>query len=114
MFIAEPPVGAVRPPGTGPAFFVPGHAADPEPVAVTTPGAAHPVRAGSPAQAGGLRAGDRILAVDGNLVPDARVAVAAVRSRRPGSTIVLTVGRGSGRLRLSVRLATGLPRPAPR
>ncbi|MFG5718315.1 PDZ domain-containing protein [Streptomyces murinus] len=81
---------------------------------MTTPGAAHPVRAGSPAQAGGLRAGDRILAVDGNLVPDARVAVAAVRSRRPGSTIVLTVGRGSGRLRLSVRLATGLPRPAPR
>ncbi|MEU3530972.1 hypothetical protein [Streptomyces murinus] len=52
--------------------------------------------------------------MDGNLVPDARVAVAAARSRRPGSTIVLTVGRGSGRLRLSVRLATGLPRAAPR
>ncbi|MGM0348314.1 PDZ domain-containing protein [Streptomyces sp. Adlamb9] len=27
------------------------------------------VRTGSPAQAGGLRAGDRIFAVDGNLVP---------------------------------------------
>ncbi|WP_202929580.1 PDZ domain-containing protein [Streptomyces sp. TR1341] len=27
------------------------------------------VRTGSPAQAGGLRAGDRVLAVDGNLVP---------------------------------------------
>ncbi|RRQ86120.1 hypothetical protein CQW44_14370 [Streptomyces griseofuscus] len=96
------------------AFFVPGHAADPEPPAVTTPGAAHPVRTGSPAQAGGLRAGDRISAVDGNLVPDARVAVAALRSRRPGSTVVLTVGRGNGCLHLSVRPATGLPRSAPR
>ncbi|MEU7460893.1 PDZ domain-containing protein [Streptomyces griseofuscus] len=78
------------------------------------PGAAHPVRTGSPAQAGGLRAGDRMFAVDGNLVPDARVAVAALRSRRPGSTVVLTVGRGNGRLHLSVRPATGLPRSAPR
>ncbi|MFF7404747.1 PDZ domain-containing protein [Streptomyces murinus] len=60
-----------------------------------------------------LRTGDRVLAVDGNLVPDARVAVAAIRSRRPGSTVVLTVGRDSGRLCLSVRLATGLPRSAP-
>ncbi|MBJ7005569.1 PDZ domain-containing protein [Streptomyces sp. SID4946] len=61
------------------------------------------VRTGSPAQVGGLRAGDRIFAVDGNLVPDARVAIAALRSRRPGSTVVLTVGRGNGRLHLPVR-----------
>ncbi|WP_085568337.1 PDZ domain-containing protein [Streptomyces murinus] len=113
VFIAEPPVGAVRPPGTCPAFFVPGHAADPEPVAVITSDAAHPVRTGSPAQAGGLQTGDRILAVDGNLVPDARVAVAAIRSRQPGPTVVLTLGRGSGRLCLSVRLGTGLPRSVP-
>ncbi|MEU1658028.1 PDZ domain-containing protein [Streptomyces griseofuscus] len=114
VFIAEPPVGAARLRGHVRRVLRAGPCRRSGAGRGDHPGAAHPVRTGSPAQAGGLRAGDRMFAVDGNLVPDARVAVAALRSRRPGSTVVLTVGRGNGRLHLSVRPATGLPRSAPR
>lgn len=51
------------------------------------------VAADSPAQLTGLRAGDRILAVDGEPMPSAQALIDAVRARDPGVEVRLRVGR---------------------
>jgi regulator of sigma E protease len=56
---------------------------------------------GAPAQAAGLRAGDRIVAIDGAPVKEWKDVVAAVRDR-PGAPLALEVQREAERLRVQV------------
>jgi S1-C subfamily serine protease len=51
-------------------------------------------RPGSPASANKLAVGDVIVAIDGQAVRDNDGLVRAVRSRRPGAAVTLTVQRG--------------------
>ena len=60
----------------------------------------------SPAEEAGLRASDRILAVDGNPVRSVDETIAAIRGLSPESWISLSVRRGSDPLDLKVRLGT--------
>jgi putative serine protease PepD len=48
---------------------------------------------GAPADQAGLRKGDRIVAVEGEQVPDGISLIVAIRSHRPGETIEFTVVR---------------------
>jgi putative serine protease PepD len=52
------------------------------------------VKAGSPADRAGLRAGDVITAIDGHRVGSSAEAVDAIDSARPGDKLTLTVRRG--------------------
>jgi putative serine protease PepD len=52
-----------------------------------------PVVPGGPADEAGLEAGDVILAIDGEPVEGSSELIVAIRSRRPGETITLTVRR---------------------
>lgn len=62
-----------------------------------TPGAwVRTVRPGSPAAANKLAVGDVITAIDRQPIRDNDGLVRAVRSRRPGTEVMLTVQRGSG------------------
>jgi len=62
-----------------------------------TPGAwVRTVRPGSPAAANKLVVGDVITAIDAQPVRDNDSLVRAVRSRRPGTAVTLTVQRGQG------------------
>ena len=51
------------------------------------------VQDGTPAAEAGLREGDRIVAVEGKLVPDGVSLIVAIRTHRPGETIELTIIR---------------------
>ncbi len=62
------------------------------------------VQEGSGAEAGGMRTGDLIIAVDGVLLRSMADLVAEVRRRIPGESIVLDVLRAGERLRLEVVL----------
>lgn len=54
------------------------------------------VRPGSPAAANNLLVGDVITAIDHQAIRDNDSLVRAVRSRRPGTAVTLTVQRGQG------------------
>src|SRR5690606_13116854 len=56
---------------------------------------------GAPAQKAGLKAGDRIIAIDGKPVDEWKDVVAAVRDR-PGATLALEIQRNGERLRVEV------------
>ena len=59
----------------------------------------------TPASTAGLRAGDRVVAVDGQPTPD-WAAVSSALGSRPGETIDLTIERGSTQQVLSLTLAS--------
>ncbi len=63
----------------------------------------------SPAERAGVRAGDVVLAVGGQAVPDPESAVTIVRRTPPGQALTVSVLRGTQRLLLSASLE-----PAPR
>ncbi len=67
------------------------------------------VRAGSPAAAAGLKAGDVITAIDGAPIADSNALTAIVGEHQPGDTLKLTVKRGGSTLDLTAKLGT---RPA--
>lgn len=63
------------------------------------------VSAGTPAAAGGIRAGDVIIGVDGEPVTGSEGLIAQIRDRRPGAEVVLVVVRGGNRIEAKVTLA---------
>lgn len=65
----------------------------------------HVVR-GSPADKGGIRAGDRIVACDGKRVGAPQEVTQAVVARRVGETVLVEVERSGSALRLSIPLAS--------
>jgi putative serine protease PepD len=67
------------------------------------------VRAGTPAAAAGLRAGDVVTEVDGVRIASASELRGAINARRPGERISITYARGGKRHTASVKLAS---RPA--
>ncbi|MET9904756.1 CHAT domain-containing protein [Streptomyces sp. NPDC006446] len=69
--------------------------------------------AGSPADQAGLRPGDLIVSVGGVSVPTWPIARAAIRARRPGSTVKLTLQRGSRVVSVPVELGSGPARATP-
>jgi putative serine protease PepD len=64
---------------------------------------------GGPADAAGLRAGDRVVSIDGYKVSKSADVVAAVAGLKPGRDVKLDVRRGDAQRSLTVRLGT---RPA--
>jgi hypothetical protein len=62
------------------------------------------IRAGSPADSGGLKAGDIIVEFGGKPVTDLQTYSDALYSYKPGDIVTVTVMRGSERLNLSVKL----------
>ena len=67
------------------------------------------VRAGGPAAAAGLKAGDVITAIDGTAILNANELTAAISSHIPGDKLKITVTRGGTTLSISATLGT---RPA--
>jgi putative serine protease PepD len=65
------------------------------------------VRPNMPAASAGLKAGDVIVSVDGQSVPDAATLVAIIRSHQPGQRVSITYLRGGSRHTTSVTLANG-------
>ncbi|RMG48552.1 MAG: M20/M25/M40 family metallo-hydrolase [Acidobacteria bacterium] len=59
----------------------------------------------SPAERAGLRAGDRIVAIDGQAVADVRAYAEVLRGHAPGDTIRIEIERGGERLELDATLA---------
>jgi aminopeptidase YwaD len=62
------------------------------------------VRAGSPADSAGLKAGDVIVEFDGKTVSDLQSYSDALYARQPGDVVPVVVLRGSERIRVQVRL----------
>lgn len=58
----------------------------------------------TPAATAGLKAGDRIVRMDGKPVADAAALVAGLRGREPGDEVVLGVRRGDGEVEVRVTL----------
>ena len=69
------------------------------------------VEPGSPAAAGGLRAGDLVTHVGDKAIDGAAALGAAVRSRQPGETVRLRVVRGDTEVGVDVTLGTAGTRP---
>jgi len=59
---------------------------------------------GSPAANAGIRAGDIIIAIDGNPVNSAQEAIVAVRSHSVGDVITVELNRGSKSIQVSLKL----------
>jgi len=76
---------------------------------ITSDGSGSAVQAGSPAATAGLRENDVITAVDGSKVDTNHPLVELLATHQPGSTVTLTVRRGTTDLTVQVTLAT---RPA--
>ena len=76
---------------------------------ITSDGTGSAVQAGSPAATAGLRENDVITAVDGSKVDTNHPLVELLATHQPGSTVTLTVRRGTTDLTVQVTLAT---RPA--
>lgn len=62
------------------------------------------VRAGSPADSAGIKAGDLIVEFDGKAVTDLQTYSDALYARQPGDVVPVVVLRGAERVRLQVRL----------
>jgi S1-C subfamily serine protease len=69
------------------------------------------VGGGTPAMRAGLRAGDIIVAVEGQPVKTQRDLRSILYQRKPGDTLTLTIQRGSSQSDVQVRLGEA-PRPA--
>jgi len=61
---------------------------------------------GGPAQQAKLQAGDRVLAVDGQRIASAEELTAAIRGKRPGTVVKLSIARGDDELVQEVTLGT--------
>ncbi len=64
------------------------------------------VMPGSPAEAAGIRAGDVVVALDGERVADLRAYSAALKGRQPGDRVSVTVIRGGDELTVTAVLAS--------
>jgi serine protease Do len=73
---------------------------------ITSDGSGSAVQAGSPAATAGLRENDVITAVDGSKVDTNHPLVELLATHQPGSTVTLTVRRGTTDLTVQVTLAT--------
>jgi serine protease Do len=73
---------------------------------ITSDGSGSAVQAGSPAATAGLRENDIITAVDGSKVDTNHPLVELLATHQPGSTVTLTVRRGTTDLTVQVTLAT--------
>ena len=62
------------------------------------------VPSGTPAAAAGLREGDRIVAIDGERVPDGVSLIVAIRTHQPGDVVELSVVRDGKEQSVRVRL----------
>ncbi|TLD44302.1 MAG: Periplasmic pH-dependent serine endoprotease DegQ [Accumulibacter sp.] len=68
---------------------------------------------GSPADAGGIKPGDILLAVDGRLVKDPQGMLDLIASQKPGETVVFRLRRQSSFVDTSIRIGKRTPqRPA--
>jgi len=63
------------------------------------------VSPGGPAQKAGIKAGDIIVAIDGQQTAGASAAIAAIRAHKPGETVTVTVLRNGQRLTFHATLA---------
>jgi hypothetical protein len=63
------------------------------------------VTPGSPADVGGMKAGDIVVELDGKPVTDLETYTAALYSKKPGDTITVIVVRGAERVSLTITLA---------
>ena len=63
-----------------------------------------PLVPGGPAERAGLQPGDVIVAIDGKPVADSSELIVAIRSRRPGQTVTLTVRRNGDQRDIRVTL----------
>jgi putative serine protease PepD len=64
------------------------------------------VLTGTPAQRGGLEAGDVVTEVSGNKVPDGIALIVAIRSHRPGEVVDFTVRRAGELIHLRITLGS--------
>jgi S1-C subfamily serine protease len=71
---------------------------------VLVAGFANDAAGASPAQAGGVRSGDVIIAVNGQTVASSADLATAVASQAPGKAVTVTVARGARQLTLNVTL----------
>ncbi len=69
-----------------------------------TQGAPDPVTPGGPADKAGIRAGDVITAIDGKQVEESSELIVAIRAKRPGDTVTLTVERNGKEEKVRVTL----------
>lgn len=60
------------------------------------------VAASSPAELGGMQAGDELLSIDGEAVVEGYRAMTDIAMRKPGSEVQITVGRGGAEALLTV------------
>ncbi len=98
--LGAPPVAAA---GSAPRRAALGTVPD---FAHTGPGVAvAEVLAGSPAEAAGIRAGDLLLAFDGEALADLRAYAEALRARSPGDQVTLTLRRDGAELTVTATLA---------
>ena len=71
-----------------------------------SPNGTPPLVPDGPAQRAGLRPGDVIVAIDGKPVADSSELIVAIRSRRPGDEVSLTVRRGGEERTYDITLAS--------
>ena len=64
------------------------------------------INPGSPAEKAGLKAGDIVLAIEGQTVDSEHPLDAMLTSYAPGQTVKLTVLRGTAQIEISVTLGT--------
>jgi S1-C subfamily serine protease len=69
------------------------------------------VAAGSPAAAGGVRAGDLIIAVDGSVIHGPSALIAGTAAHKPGQKLTLQLQRGPNTLTASATLTTQPTQP---
>ena len=64
---------------------------------------------GSPADTGGIKPGDILLAVDGRLVKDPQGMLDLIASQKPGETVVFRLRRQSSFVDTSIRIGKRTP-----
>jgi S1-C subfamily serine protease len=62
------------------------------------------VREGSPAEKGGMQAGDVVVEFDGKEITDIYAYTYALQDRKPGDEVVIVVERDGARVTLNVTL----------
>jgi serine protease DegQ len=69
------------------------------------------IERGSPAEKGGIRLGDVIVAIDGRVVPDVSSALNAIAEMAPGRTVPVKLVRRNQELSVDVTVGKRRPRP---
>ncbi len=73
-------------------------------IATGSTGGNPPLVPGGPAEQAGVRPGDVVVAIDGKSVTDSSELIVAIRARRPGDTVTLTVRRNGSEQDIDVTL----------